>query len=114
MQTNQTPVSMDELRLRLAINLRRLRAEREISQERLALEAGVDRTMLSKIERRISNPSIETLLKLANRLSVDLVAILAPVDPATDTLGASSNKPVRGRPASGLLAVHESRPPVQR
>jgi len=114
MQTNQTPVSMDDVRTRLATNLRRLRAEREISQERLALEAGVDRTMLSKIERRVSNPSIETLLKLANRLSVDLVAIVAPVDPATDALLASGNKPVRGRPASGLLAVHEPRPANRR
>jgi transcriptional regulator with XRE-family HTH domain len=114
MQTNQTPVSMDDLRTRLATNLRRLRAEREISQERLALEAGVDRTMLSKIERRVSNPSIETLLKLANRLSVDLVAIVAPVDPATDALLASGNKPVRDRPALGLLAVHEPRPANRR
>lgn len=77
MQKIQSMVSMDEIRVRLASNLRRLRAERGISQERLALEAGVDRTMLSKIERRISNPSIETLLKLANRLHVDLVALVA-------------------------------------
>lgn len=78
MESGFTNVSMDEIRERLAANLRALRAERGVSQERLALEAGVDRTMLSKIERKISNPSIETLLKLANRLSVDLHWLLRP------------------------------------
>jgi DNA-binding XRE family transcriptional regulator len=42
-------ISMDEVRVRMAENLRRLRKERGLSQELLALEAGVDRTMLSKI-----------------------------------------------------------------
>lgn len=48
-----------------------------LSQERLALEAGVDRTMLSKIERRLSNPSLETLVKLALPLGLDVSDLLA-------------------------------------
>lgn len=109
MKNQHENVSIDEVRERLAVNLRRLRAERAISQERLALEAGVDRTMLSKIERRISNPSIETLLKLANRLAVDLAAIVAP----TEDSGAPHPQPVPvtpGRKATGRHAVHEPRP----
>ena len=39
--------------------------------------AGVDRTMVSKIERELTNPSIETLLKLANVLGVTVSAMLA-------------------------------------
>lgn len=105
---------MDDLRERLAINLRRLRAERDISQERLALEAGVDRTMLSKIERRISNPSIETLLKLANRLAVDVVAIVAPPDPGNDQLVLPEATDGRVRPVSPLIAVHEAPPAALR
>ncbi len=104
-------VSMEEVRARLASNLRRLRAERDISQERLALEAGVDRTMLSKIERQISNPSIETLLKLSNRLAVDLVAIVAPIDardvPATGAKRGAGRVPRK-------LAVHEPNPDLKR
>ena len=32
----------------------------------------MDRTVVSKIERAVTNPSIEVLLKLANQLDVDL------------------------------------------
>ena len=102
---------MDVLRERLATNLRRLRAEREISQERLALEAGVDRTMLSKIERRISNPSIETLLKLSNRLAVDFVAIVSPIEVSE---GPSAGSGRRAPRASRKFAVHEPSPDTKR
>ena len=47
------------------------------AQERLALNAGVDRTVVSKIERAVANPSIEILLKLANHLDVDLNDLFA-------------------------------------
>jgi transcriptional regulator with XRE-family HTH domain len=50
---------------------------RGIAQERLALDAGVDRTVVSKIERAVTNPSIEILLKLANQLDVDLNDLFA-------------------------------------
>ena len=47
------------------------------AQELLALDAGVDRTVVSKIERAVANPSIEILLKLANQLDVDLNDLFA-------------------------------------
>ena len=74
-RTGTTPA---ELRLRLAHNVKQLRKARGLAQERLALEAGVDRTMLSKIERRLTNPSLETLLKLAQCLGVDIIELLKP------------------------------------
>ena len=43
----------------------------------MALDAGVDRTVVSKIERAVANPSIEILLKLANQLNVDLNDLFA-------------------------------------
>jgi transcriptional regulator with XRE-family HTH domain len=109
MDSSPNVVSMDQVRTRLSANLRRLRAERDISQERLALEAGVDRTMLSKIERQISNPSIETLLKLANRLSVDIVALIQPIEGLANA--AATSYSTRGRPRRGptALVVHEPR-----
>lgn len=72
--------AVDALRSRLALNLRRLRSHAGLAQERLALEAGVDRTMLSKIERRVANPSLETLIKLSRRLGVDVVELLIAHD----------------------------------
>ncbi len=109
MERKPDAVTATDIRNRLAANLRRLRAERDISQERLALEAGVDRTMLSKIERQISNPSIETLLKLANRLSVDIVALIQPIEGLAHA--AATSYSTRGRPRRGpaALVVHEPR-----
>jgi len=57
--------------------LRTIRLSKGIVQERLALDAGVDRTVVSKIERAVTNPSIEILLKLANQLDVDLNDLFA-------------------------------------
>jgi transcriptional regulator with XRE-family HTH domain len=60
----------------LALNIKSARARAGLSQEKLALEAGVDRTLVSKIERKIANPSIEILLKLAFALKVPVITLL--------------------------------------
>lgn len=77
MQTSEHPITIEAVRRTIAINIRRYQAERGVAQEKLALIAGVDRTMVSKIERELTNPSIETLLKLANVLGVTVSALLA-------------------------------------
>lgn len=60
----------------LASNIKRIRLERGLAQERLALEAGVDRTLVSKIERLVANPSLEILVKLATALNVSVDVLL--------------------------------------
>jgi transcriptional regulator with XRE-family HTH domain len=65
-----------KLKLVLSDNLKTLRHERGIAQERLGLESGVDRTLVSKIERQIANPSIEILSKIAACLQVSVVELL--------------------------------------
>lgn len=76
MQTQDPQITIEAIRSTIAHNLRRFRAERGVAQEKLALIAGVDRTMVSKIERELTNPSIETLLKLANVLGVKVSELL--------------------------------------
>ncbi|WP_068319482.1 helix-turn-helix domain-containing protein [Polynucleobacter yangtzensis] len=61
----------------LALNIKRIRLEHGLAQERLALEAGVDRTLVSKIERVVANPSLEVLVKLATALQVSTQALLS-------------------------------------
>ena len=70
--------TIEEVRATLAINLRTIRLSKGIAQERLALDAGVDRTVVSKIERAVTNPSIEVLIKLANQLDVEVGQLLLP------------------------------------
>lgn len=69
-------ISIEQVRSDLARNVKALRQSKGLAQERLALEAGIDRTMLSKIEREVTNPSLETLLKLANYLDVNVSELL--------------------------------------
>lgn len=56
----------------LSANVKKLRKEQGIAQERLGLDAGVDRTLISKIEREIANPSLEVLTKIAVCLGVNV------------------------------------------
>ena len=53
----------------VARNIRRLRVARELSQEMLAVDAGIDRTYVSRLERGLVNPSVAVLEKLARALS---------------------------------------------
>lgn len=60
----------------LANNLREYRKAAGFSQEGLALDAGVDRTYVSQIERGVCNPSLLVLHKLATVLRVSVVNLL--------------------------------------
>lgn len=54
----------------LSQNIKRLRKERGISQEKLALRAEIDRSYMSELERCLANPSIDALLRISNALEV--------------------------------------------
>jgi transcriptional regulator with XRE-family HTH domain len=54
----------------LAYNIRRLRAERGLSQEGLADLAGLHRTYVGSIERSERNVSIDNISRLATALRV--------------------------------------------
>jgi transcriptional regulator with XRE-family HTH domain len=64
----------------IASNLKRTRTMLGISQEKLALDAEVDRTYVSQLERGIANPSLEVLCRLATTLRVGLVDLIKSVD----------------------------------
>ncbi len=69
-------IELAEVRQTLSDNIKALRKKRELAQERLALDAGVDRTVVNKIARQVSNPSLEILFKLAVVLNVPVTRIL--------------------------------------
>jgi transcriptional regulator with XRE-family HTH domain len=58
-----------------AANLRRLREERGLSQERLGEAANVHMTHVSKIERGQCEPGVRTVSKLASALRVPAGAL---------------------------------------
>ncbi len=68
---------MEAVTAALSANIKRLRAAKDLSQEALALHASVDRTVLSRIERRIANPSLLILARIASALDVPLSELVA-------------------------------------
>lgn len=50
--------------------LKKIRTEKGISQEKLALNTDLDRTFISLLERGHRQPSLESILKLANSLNI--------------------------------------------
>ncbi|MBI1273330.1 MAG: helix-turn-helix domain-containing protein [Alphaproteobacteria bacterium] len=57
----------------VAWNLRRLRVARGVAQEALAVDAEIDRTYVSRLERNMENPSVAVLERLALALDVEIV-----------------------------------------
>ena len=61
---------MPALKQAISSNIKRVRKEQGISQEKLALKADVDRSYMSQIERCLANPSIDAILRISNALDV--------------------------------------------
>ena len=65
-----------DLRQVFAVNLRRRRHAKGLSQEDLAHEAGVNRSYMSKLEKGGSYPGLEIIGKLAVVLGVEPAELL--------------------------------------
>jgi len=61
---------------RLGGNIRKLRKRAKLSQERLALEAGLDRTYVGGVERGERNVGVLNLCRIANALRVPVSELL--------------------------------------
>ena len=64
----------------LGRNLRSHRRARGMSQEELALEAGMKRSYVSELERGLRNPTVWALGRLAEALEIDPAVLLAVGD----------------------------------
>ena len=75
----------------IAWNLRRLRVAAGLSQEALAVDANVDRSYVSRLERGLENPTVGVLERIAGALGSELVEFFrAPTE------GEVAPKPLRG------------------
>ena len=77
----------------VAWHVRRIRVDRGIPLERLAYDAGIDRSYMGRIELQKENPTIDLLDRIARTLGIHLSELFA--EPAK---GAAPPKPMsRGR-----------------
>ena len=65
-----------DIRKRLGRNVRRLRRERNLSQEEFAFDTGLHRTYISGIERGARNPTVLIVERLADALGVPPAVLL--------------------------------------
>lgn len=67
---------MDNLDILFGRNVRSARQERDISQERLALLSGIDRSYMSRIERGIVSITLRKAYMIAAALDCELNELL--------------------------------------
>jgi transcriptional regulator with XRE-family HTH domain len=65
-----------DIREVLALNLRRYRRDRRLSQEELAHRAEIDRTYISALERCVYAASIDVVDRLARELDAEAADLL--------------------------------------
>ncbi len=59
-------------KLKFGNQVKKIRLEKGLSQEALALEADLDRTYIPSIEKGKRNVSLEVIYKLAKALNIDI------------------------------------------
>lgn len=69
-----------DLRQIFATNLRRIRHLRDVSQEDLAYQAGINRSYMSKLEKGSTYAGLEIVGKLADALEVDPIEFFKKPD----------------------------------
>ncbi|EEY95350.1 helix-turn-helix domain-containing protein [Acinetobacter sichuanensis] len=67
---------MLELSIEIGQLIRKKRKEKKITQEALALQCGIDRSYIGRIERGEVNLTVEKLYEIATALEVDMKELL--------------------------------------
>lgn len=78
------------INLIIAENLKSLRNERNLSLGQLAQLSNISKVMLSQIEKGDTNPTINTLWKIANGLKVPYTSLLEQKENDTDVIKKSN------------------------
>jgi transcriptional regulator with XRE-family HTH domain len=98
----EIPLEHDDLRNPLCValgqNLKALRIAAAKSQEDLAVDAEIDRTYISSIERGVANPTVLALAQICYALNISLADLLATVHisskPTDSTRRANAAQPI--------------------
>lgn len=69
-----------DINYRISSNLKKIRKDRSLSLENLAQMSGVSKSMLAQIERQESNPTVNTLWKIALALNISFTSLIEGED----------------------------------
>ena len=84
-----------DARTLVARNIRRIRVERGLSQEALAVDAEIDKTYVSRLERNLENPTIGVLERVARALECEIVELFASAGSGRLPTLKPGRKPIR-------------------
>ena len=87
----------EQIQCAFGVVLRRLRTRAGLSQERMALESGLDRTYISLLERGLRQPTLGTLFLLAGTLRTDASRMVAAAE--RELSKPASRRKARRRPS---------------
>ncbi len=93
--------------MQIGHKLRAARLQKHLTLAELSRSAGVSKSMLSRIERDDSSPTITTLEKIASALEVDLGRLLS--DPDAGVVSASPDRDALPASPSGRSLVTEAK-----
>ena len=79
------------LQINLGIAILQLRKQQGLSQERLALEADIDRRYMSDVENGKRNISLDIIERIASRLRIEVSELLRSPDSLFFTTSAAEN-----------------------
>lgn len=71
-------MTVEELQKDLIENIVRMRKEKGYTQQRLSKESGVSQPVIARIERGVTNPQLETLIKMLLPLGKTLSIVPIP------------------------------------
>lgn len=80
----------------IAINLRNLRTERNLTLGQLSKISGISKAMLSDIEKGGSNPTINTIWKIANGLNVPYTRLMDGIEKEATVIRRSETTAQKG------------------
>lgn len=93
----------NEIALRIAERLKRLRDMHGLSLDQLANLSGVSRAMISRIERAEASPTAALLARLCSALGLSLSVFFEPPEESAEPLVRRRDQPVWRDPESGYL-----------
>lgn len=78
----------------IAVNLKRLRKERNLSLDKVSELTGVSKSMLGQIERGESSPSVSTLWKISTGLKISFTSLMTDVHPEAEIINNRAGAPL--------------------
>ena len=64
-----------EVRIRIANNVKKYRTQRKLKREELSLLLGFDNSYISKLERCSINITLDKLIKISEHFNIDIVEL---------------------------------------